>query len=261
MFLPEGEDPDSLVRKEGKKRSSVAAGSQPAIEYLFARLAEGLDVTSIDDQAHLASLAAPLIERVPDGILKQLMGKRLAVAHRSGPCRGRQPISGVSRLAVGPVGPGGRLHAGCQHCRDGCWAICCASRRCCMSFQPDPCGPLRLKDGLKDALAGRATNRICSSDIVSYIDKNPDVDLSEILGRWSGTADHATLLALLDQPAALAEGALQAEFSEGVDRYLGLRSRADRQKLLAEVRKEPSREKFAAFWTAKRAAAPRRRRG
>ena len=87
-----------------------------------------------------------------------------------------------------------------------------------------------------------------------YIDNNPDVDAAEILGRWSGTADHSTLVALLDQPAGLAEGALQLEFADGVDRYLWLCGRADRQKLLAEVRKEPSREKFAAFWTAKRAA-------
>ena len=49
----------------------------PAIEYLFDQLTMGLDIQNLDDQAKLASLAMPHIERVPAGILKQLMLNRV----------------------------------------------------------------------------------------------------------------------------------------------------------------------------------------
>ena len=257
MFLPEGDDPDSLVREQGKKAFlQLAAGSQPAIEYLFARLAEGLDLTSIDDQARLASLAAPHIERVPEGILKQLMGNRLQTLTGLAPAGvgGRSAAATTGSRPRGPSGPTSRR-------------VSALSRRLLGSLLRKPAllhalpAPTRvallgLKDGLKGGFKDRGAESDLFLEIVNYIDEKPDADVTEILGRWSGTADHPTLLALLDQPAALAEGALQAEFSDGVDRYLGLRSRADRQKMLAEVRKEPSREKFAAFWTAKSAAGP-----
>ena len=66
MFLPDGEDPDSLVRKSGLEDfRQRLENALPAIEYLFTQLAQGLDLDSIDDRARLASLAAPYIERVP----------------------------------------------------------------------------------------------------------------------------------------------------------------------------------------------------
>ena len=78
MFLPDGEDPDSLVRKEGKRAFlERVADAAPAIEYLFSELSAGLDTRQLDDQAKLASLVLPYIEKVPNGVLKQLMQNRL----------------------------------------------------------------------------------------------------------------------------------------------------------------------------------------
>jgi hypothetical protein len=91
-------------------------------------------------------------------------------------------------------------------------------------------------------------------EVVKYIAENPSADTAEILGRWSGTGDQQALLALLEQSAPLAVTAVQAEFADGVSRYLALRSQADRRRLLAEVRQDPSREKFQAFWSARRSA-------
>mgnify|MGYP001814712732 CR=1 FL=1 len=255
MFLPEGDDPDSLVRGQGKEAFlQLAAGSQPAIEYLFARLAEGLDLTSIDDQARLASLATPHIERVPEGVLKQLMGNRLQTLTGLVPAgfAGRATATTSDARPRGPSGQASRRAS-------------TLSRRLLGNLLRKPAllhvlpasareALLSLQGGRKDASKAQGSETDLFLDIVNYIDNNPDVGVAEILGRWSGTADHSTLVALLDQPVGLAEGAMQAEFTDGVDRYLQLSSRADRQKLLAEMRKEPSREKFEAFWTAKRAA-------
>ena len=74
VFLPEGEDPDSFVRKHGKEAFlRQIDGATPVIEYLFATLSQGLNLNSLDDRARLASLAAPHIEQVQPGILRQMM--------------------------------------------------------------------------------------------------------------------------------------------------------------------------------------------
>ncbi|GAB2580301.1 DNA primase [Dyella jejuensis] len=78
LFLPEGEDPDTLVRKEGKegfeKRLREAT---PLSEYFFGELARDVDVASLDGRARLAERARPLIARLPDGAFRDLMAQEL----------------------------------------------------------------------------------------------------------------------------------------------------------------------------------------
>lgn len=80
LFLPEGEDPDSLVRKEGTDafRARLTQHAQPLADYFFQQLTQEADPTSLEGKAHLATLAAPLIERIPGANLKVLMRQRLA---------------------------------------------------------------------------------------------------------------------------------------------------------------------------------------
>ena len=83
MFLPDGEDPDTLVRSEGRDAYLTrVAGATSGIDYLFSELENGLDLSQLDDRARLASLAAPFIDRVPDGVLKMLMGNRAGRTYR-----------------------------------------------------------------------------------------------------------------------------------------------------------------------------------
>jgi DNA primase len=80
LFLPEGEDPDSLVRKEGTDafRARITQHAQPLADYFFQQLTQEADPASLEGKAHLATLAAPLIERIPGANLKVLMRQRLA---------------------------------------------------------------------------------------------------------------------------------------------------------------------------------------
>jgi DNA primase len=78
LFLPEGEDPDTLVRKEGKdgfeKRLREAT---PLSEYFFHELSHDVDMSSLDGRARLAERARPLIARLPDGAFRDLMAQEL----------------------------------------------------------------------------------------------------------------------------------------------------------------------------------------
>ena len=78
LFLPNGEDPDSLVRKEGKegfeKRIKEA---MPLSEYFFGELSQDVEMGSLDGRARLAERARPLIAKLPDGAFRDLMAQEL----------------------------------------------------------------------------------------------------------------------------------------------------------------------------------------
>jgi DNA primase len=81
LFLPEGEDPDSLVRAEGADAfTERLKGALPLSEYLHDDLASKVDLGSLDGRARLAELAKPLIARVPDGVFRALLVRRFASA-------------------------------------------------------------------------------------------------------------------------------------------------------------------------------------
>jgi DNA primase len=81
LFLPEGEDPDSLVQAEGADAFQARlAQALPLAEYLYAELARQVDMDSLDGRARLAELAKPLIARVPDGVFRELLVRRIASA-------------------------------------------------------------------------------------------------------------------------------------------------------------------------------------
>lgn len=79
LFLPDGEDPDSLVRARGTADFERLLGTgQPLEEYLFDTAGEGGDPHSIEGRARLSKLAAPLLGKLPEGVFKQLMMDALA---------------------------------------------------------------------------------------------------------------------------------------------------------------------------------------
>lgn len=79
LFLPEGEDPDSLVRKEGADAfRQRLAQAQPLSEVFFDQLRDDIDVNSLDGKARLFSQAIPLIKLMPRGLFQQLMLDQMA---------------------------------------------------------------------------------------------------------------------------------------------------------------------------------------
>jgi DNA primase len=81
LFLPDGEDPDTLVGKEGKEAFEARfAGAVPLSEYLVAHLAETADISHADGKARFVAEAKPLLARVPEGTYRELLLDRLAEA-------------------------------------------------------------------------------------------------------------------------------------------------------------------------------------
>ncbi|AGG87465.1 DNA primase [Rhodanobacter denitrificans] len=78
LFLPDGEDPDSLVRKEGKAGfEQRIRDAMPLSDYFFNELSHDVDMASLDGRARLAERARPLIAKLPDGAFRDLMAQEL----------------------------------------------------------------------------------------------------------------------------------------------------------------------------------------
>jgi len=79
LLLPNGEDPDTLIRKIGKAdfENRVSSATQLA-EFFFQSLGDKVDMNSLEGRARLGRMALPYIEKIPTGIYHQLILDQLA---------------------------------------------------------------------------------------------------------------------------------------------------------------------------------------
>ncbi|MBV8496062.1 MAG: toprim domain-containing protein, partial [Gammaproteobacteria bacterium] len=79
LFLPQGEDPDTLVGKEGRAAFEARiAKAVPLSEYLVQELSGQSDLAHADGRARFAEAARPLFAKVPQGVYRELLLERLA---------------------------------------------------------------------------------------------------------------------------------------------------------------------------------------
>ena len=79
LFLPDGEDPDTMVRNLGtEKFKTQIENAIPLSEFLFEELTDGIDIETGEGKAKLSKLSAPKINRIPQGVFKQLMLEELS---------------------------------------------------------------------------------------------------------------------------------------------------------------------------------------
>ena len=78
LFLPDGEDPDSIVRKEGAAGFDTRlAQATPLSEFFYSELSKDVNLAGMEGKARLAERAKPLLAGIPDGAFRDLMQQRL----------------------------------------------------------------------------------------------------------------------------------------------------------------------------------------
>lgn len=223
LFLPEGEDPDSLVRKIGSTQFNYQLDkATPLSEFLFEAASKNIDLSSMDGRAKLSQRTLALINRLPDGVFKHLMIN--ALAERTGldeqsmqAMAGRaqhqdsakaRPSSKASRAAeAAPVSqraysrnPRNRvlLHSPEHH------AMAALLRH-----------PEILKHIPAELLAvpnGPAPEQRALHQLIDTLIKNPDMSVYRLIGHWQGSAEgelYAQILASREDLNQDSSGALQ----------------------------------------------------
>ncbi|MBV0934475.1 DNA primase [Marinobacterium weihaiense] len=78
LFLPDGEDPDTLVRQEGEDAfTERVTQAMPLSEFFFKSLSEDADLSSMDGRARFSNAALPMINSMQPSLLKQMMLDRI----------------------------------------------------------------------------------------------------------------------------------------------------------------------------------------
>ncbi len=236
-FLPEGEDPDSLVRKGGAAAfTGHMDNAVPAVDYLFDKLSDGLSLDSVADKAKLAGLAAPYMELVQAGLLRDFMQARLA-AMTDGLSAAAAP-----REARRPARPAPPVSSG---------ALSRMSDRLLTHLLKQP----RLVDTLSsdkrrqfDELPGLL------AQVVAFLGEHEEAGVEELLAHWADEADYTTLLRLAERPRDMADELAAQEFLDGIDQYIRQVHRGAERELLRAVKEDPSRENLLRYLSRKQSA-------
>jgi DNA primase len=78
LFLPDGEDPDSMVRKHGEAVfAQHIENASPLSEFFFDHFTAGIDLGSLDGRAKFVEKAQPYIETLPLGGFRDMMISQL----------------------------------------------------------------------------------------------------------------------------------------------------------------------------------------
>ncbi len=89
LFLPDGEDPDTIVRKEGADAFDARLKqATPLSQFFFDELTREINLGTLDGKARLAERARPMLAQIPDGAFGDLMKQEL------------QRLTGIGRAPV-----------------------------------------------------------------------------------------------------------------------------------------------------------------
>ena len=112
LFLPEGEDPDTLVGKEGREafERRLESDALPLSEYFVRELGERVMTRGADGRAKVAQAARPLLLQVPEGVYRRLLAERLAQAF--GFQRTPEGIAELLGIRIGTDAPAGDARQG-----------------------------------------------------------------------------------------------------------------------------------------------------
>ncbi|MDP4556824.1 DNA primase [Halomonas meridiana] len=104
LFLPDGDDPDSLVRREGSEAfQDRVTCAMPLSEFLFEQAAQGRDLNTVEGRERFASQVLEALNKVPDGMLKSLLLESLA--KRSGLAQSQLQTLLEKRTAAAQASP------------------------------------------------------------------------------------------------------------------------------------------------------------
>ncbi|WP_028918448.1 DNA primase [Pseudoxanthomonas sp. J35] len=109
LFLPEGEDPDTIVRQEGAEGFDARlAQATPLSQFFFDELGRDINLGTIDGRARLAERARPLLAQLPDGAFADLMRQelqRLTGVDTARPAPAPEPVRASPRRGAATPAP------------------------------------------------------------------------------------------------------------------------------------------------------------
>ena len=261
LFLPEGEDPDSVVRQKGPQHlEHLFDGAAPLETFLFDQMGAGIDLDTMEGKARLSKLAAPYINLIPDGVFKTLLFKALAdrtnmdldslrrlreiekdssfddepvyVPSDADSAYGADDPEAFADYDMSPSGPDRAL---AYRPRDNNDASLLSALGLIVL---KPSAAALITDELLPQGDSALTTLLC--DVVTQLRENPDQSTAALLGYWMGT----------EQGDALSEAAAKEVIDDENqidERVLAILNKLSRDRHVAILRKRAERLKSVVY--------------
>ena len=252
LFLPEGEDPDSLVRREGTEafQARIHQQARSLADYFFEQLSEEADPRSLEGKAHLATLAAPLIERIPGANLRTLMRQRLSDLTGLG----GEALQQLQAAAPPPVAtsasyqdtppPYGQPRG--ERPPKGQRRTAPRASRAASGVEPPNLSALRtllhhpeLAQKVENAGSFAAEDDTYAQLLVALLEalqKNPRLRALQLIARWHGTEQGRLLRALAEKEWLIAPDNLEQQFFDTITRLVTRQRERRLEHLLQKAR-------------------------
>ncbi|MEK6748795.1 MAG: DNA primase [Pseudomonadota bacterium] len=209
VFLPEGEDPDSLVRRIGATAfNALVDKATPLSTFFFENLSLEADIRSMDGQARMVERARPLLAKLPEGALRLMMLERLAewvkldahvlMPHLAAPATVRHPK------------PAARSMRGAHH-------VASPVRRLIALLLQQPALAQQVAQPERFGALSEPGVRLLQQ-LLEFLNNKPHITLAGILEHWRGSEDYAHLLRIVEEDVLLPAAGLETEFQASVRR-------------------------------------------
>lgn len=229
LFLPDGEDPDSLVQKEGQSAFEVRINGATALsDYLFAEVAQGLDLASPDGRARYGELMRGHLEQLPSGLFAQMLWQRLARAIEL-PLASLQPgfVHQRPTTKTRPV-----------RTRNTQNARITPAQKAMGLLLGNP--QLANLDGLpQDWQQLDTSDSQLLRELIWYIEEHPDRTPAHMIEYWRASQDHPQLQSLSSQSLNIPEAGHEAEFRGCLERLSQEYQQQQFNRLIALSRQRP----------------------
>ena len=217
VFLPEGDDPDTIVRERGEAHfRTLIDAAVPVGEYFLDHLQEGLDLDQADGRALLAELAAPHVRRLPPGSLQEILVNDLAARARIDPSAMARSMgaawgSGGDQPPMGPRRAADRQELG--------------NKRLLHYVVQYPKLMDDLDPGVRAKLADPGDTSLLA-DVVRHLAEEPGMDTGTLVGLFVGRGGYDELVALAEEETLLTQEALVPDLEARARRYVAKREGA-----------------------------------
>ncbi len=208
MFLPDGEDPDSLVRREGAEAFELRVKeAQSFSEFFYDVLIKQVDVESVSGRAKLVDLARPLLAQLRPGVLRQMMQDELARLAKIAPAHLGPLLGGTGDVVTASRKPAEKE-----------WQNLSLVRRALLLLLNLPSLAQKAGDGSRfRSLTLPGMPLLC--EVLSLLNDRPDMSPGALVEHWRDHDNWRHLVRLMKTPMVIGDTGIEEEFDGVLSRF------------------------------------------